>query len=213
MQCQESWHHSCAMTCAEVIQLAQAQPEKMTQQEGNRKLPVKSELSWPADSSVSISTNLSGQLLFKHMQEQGRTSASIIIFFPPKKYFSIRISLQNTQRLRSSSGVYKTQGTKCVGMAGAGALTWSGAVCGCCQGCCWCDRLWERFCHLAAALVCEPFSGGTWTVTCTQKKHSKLCLLVLISKLLLQGNCASPNANTPPYFKHLFYTNMVHLGI
>lgn len=87
MQCQESWHHSCAMTCAEVIQLAQAQHEKMTQQEGNTKLPVKFELSWPADSSVLISTNLSGQLLFKHMQEQGRTGVSIIIFFLQKSIF------------------------------------------------------------------------------------------------------------------------------
>lgn len=43
------------MTCAEVIQLAQAQHEKMTQKEGNMKLPVKSELSWPADSSVLTS--------------------------------------------------------------------------------------------------------------------------------------------------------------
>lgn len=85
---QASWHHSCTMTCAEVIQLAQAQHEKMTQQEENMKLPVKSELSWPADSSILTSTNLTGQLLFKLMQEQGRTTNASIFFSPKTNFLS-----------------------------------------------------------------------------------------------------------------------------
>lgn len=86
------------MTCAELTQLAQAQHEKMTQQEGNTKLQVKSELSWPADSSVLTFTNLTGQLVFKHMQEQGRTtSASTIFFFSAKVFFYQNKSLEHTK--------------------------------------------------------------------------------------------------------------------
>lgn len=90
------------MTCAELTQLAQAQHEKMTQQEGNTKLQVKSELSWPADSSVLTFTNLTGQLVFKHMQEQGRTTSASTIFFSLQKYFSTKINLQNIQKLSPS---------------------------------------------------------------------------------------------------------------
>lgn len=94
---------------------------------------------------------------------------------------------------------------------GPGGLTWSGAVSCCCQGCCWCDTLWEHSSPLSAVLGCEPFSGVTLIVTWAERKYSKVCFLILISKLLLQWNCASPNTNTSS-FKHLFYTNMVHLG-
>lgn len=62
------------------------------------KLQVKSELSWPADNSVLTPINLTGQLVFKHMEERGRTTSASIIFFSSAKVFFYQINLQNKQK-------------------------------------------------------------------------------------------------------------------
>lgn len=67
--------------CAEVIQLAQAEREKMTQQEGNIEVQIKCELSQLADSSVLTFTDLVGHLVFKHMQEWGKKECFHYFFF------------------------------------------------------------------------------------------------------------------------------------
>lgn len=170
----------------------------MTQQEGNTTAQIKYELSQLGDSSILTFTDLVVLLVFKHMQEWGKKNECLYYFFSPQKDLSMQIKLQNIKKSKFYLGSIQHIRVclKSLMMPGHNLLqdhvyllgTWAFPTIS--------RTITNAISCWNASFISSPFwcvspsPRWPWSWPEQEKKHPKVCFLLLISLLLFQWNCA-----------------------